>query len=181
MVARTWLAAARGAILDLAAARDAPASEFACTFLGAVVDESRAILMQVGDGVIVYRAAGAKAWLPACWPQHGEYRNETVFLTDNAFDQYAHIGDLRCSLELVALASDGLEDLCLHRAARRVVAAYFETLFATLQGAGTDEDHQLSAALERYLRSDVLNEHTDDDKTLILAARRSQLVACDDG
>ena len=73
----------------------------------------------------------------------------------------------------LALFTDGLENLVLHKANRTVHAPFFDTMFPTIREShATGEDLELSRALARYLATPKINERTNDDKTLILATRR---------
>lgn len=165
-----WLAAARAAVSRLAAERDLPARQFACTFLGAVVGASVALFVQVGDGMMVCQAAKENSWHAPIEPQRGEYRNETYFLSDDDAERRAATCVLRVPLMRVALSTDGLEDLYFERSSGTPYAPFFEAVFETVATPqATDDD--LSRALERYLDSEAVNALTSDDKTLVLAAR----------
>ena len=62
--------------------RQRESRDFSCTLLVALVGEARAVFFQIGDGAIVYRGADG-AYVPALWPQTGEYANCTWFVTDD--------------------------------------------------------------------------------------------------
>lgn len=141
--------------------------ELACTLLLAVVGESAAAFGQVGDGSIVVR--GPEGYEAVSWPEKpGEYLNLTHFVTDDDFEANV-VSDVRERIQEVALLTDGLQMLALNFGARKPHAPFFEPLFTALRGAVSPDD--LVVPLRAFLDSDAVNSRTDDDKTLVLAAR----------
>ncbi|MGL4552961.1 MAG: PP2C family serine/threonine-protein phosphatase, partial [Gemmataceae bacterium] len=63
---------------------------------------------------------------------------------------------------------DGLQGLALHYATRTAHGPFFAPLFRALRGADPEE---LGDPMRAFLESPRVNGRTDDDKTLILAAR----------
>lgn len=169
---RRWLRVARDAVLQAAAMRSVTPRQLACTFLGAVVSPSKALFVQIGDGVMAYKIDCDQKWLIAINPQRGKYRNETFFITDDNALAQANIYELDGCLSFLALTTDGLEDLCMDRATSSPYQPFFDAIFSTIQSAGPEvPEHDLERALEKYLDSDAVNEITGDDKTLVLACR----------
>ena len=76
-----WVEVVRGRLDEAAASAQVDRREFSCTLLVALVDPRRAVFLQIGDGAIVYGRADGR-YLPAFWPQTGEYANTTWFVTD---------------------------------------------------------------------------------------------------
>lgn len=140
--------------------------DFATTLLLAVVRADWIAAVQIGDGALVIRD-GAGALTVVTHPNHGEYLNETLFLTGDdplAGAQFAiqPIADVRA----VALLTDGLQALALLLADNTPHAPFFAPLFAHATQA--DED---ATQLTAFLDSARVAERTDDDKTLLLAVR----------
>jgi hypothetical protein len=71
----------------------------------------------------------------------------------------------------LALFTDGLQPLALHYASRTVHAPFFVPMFDSLRRS-TDIDG-LESPLKQFLKSKPVIDRTDDDKTLMLATRRS--------
>lgn len=72
--------------------------------------------------------------------------------------------------------TDGIERLVLDLREKSAHAPFFRTLFRWLVNTdpvAIEEDIPASAVVGCYLRSKQINDRTDDDKTLILATRRS--------
>ncbi len=154
-----------------AVAAGRPIRDFACTLLGAVLADDRALFLQIGDGAIVIGAGDD--YRPVFWPQAGDYANETYFITDAGAVARLEFALLAEPVVEIALLTDGLQALALHYQTRQAHAPFFRPLFQRLRAApepGRPPD--LQAALERFLDAPALNQRTHDDKTLILATRR---------
>ncbi|WP_264660494.1 PP2C family serine/threonine-protein phosphatase [Azospirillum canadense] len=178
---RDWLRRFSAEIAVRAEAMECSPRELACTLLGAVVSESRAVFLQVGDGAIVFSTAQEPdAMEVAVWPQQGEFANVTFFATDlTAGDRIAHRA-VEERIDRLAMFSDGLQMLALSFADRSAFRPFFDPLFGTLEGAPEDAVANLSDPLEEFLSSPRVNGRTDDDKSLILASRRQppNVIGC---
>jgi serine/threonine protein phosphatase PrpC len=171
---RDWLLATRQLLLDAAAADGLLPRDLAATFAAAVVAPDAAFALQIGDGIIAAQTAGDRPWHIAFWPQKGEYYNETRFLTDQDATSHVLVSRLEVGITRLAVCSDGLEALCLIRAERAVFSPFFDEIARTVLAVPDESANELNPALERYLGSDAVNDVTDDDKTLVLAARRPE-------
>jgi hypothetical protein len=174
-----WISRLRNEIKDRADAADLSAREFACTVLGAVVGEHRAAFFQIGDGaIVVSNRAEPDDYGWVFWPQHGEFANETNFVTqDNALDVFEFELEERC-IDEIAVFTDGIERLVLDLQEKTAHAPFFRTLFGWLvktDPATFDANIPNSHVITQYLDSKPINDRTDDDKTLILASRRPTL------
>lgn len=144
--------------------------DYACTLLAAVVGAKGAAFLQIGDGAMVIADNG---WRHVFWPQHGEFANTTTFITSDRAAQAMDFEAHRAPVDEIALFTDGLESLVLHKASRSVHGPFFDSMFASVRkSAASGVDDPLSRALGDYLSSARINERTDDDKTLILASRK---------
>ena len=180
-----WISRLRAEIKDQAEAADQMPREFACTVLAAIVSEDRAAFFQIGDGAIVVSNRSEPddyGWV--FWPQHGEFANQTNFITqDNALEVLEFELEDR-SIDEIAIFTDGIERLVLDLTEKAAHPPFFRTLFGWLIKTETtlaNTDIPASSALERYLGSKQINDRTDDDKTLILASRRLPKETTDAG
>jgi protein phosphatase 2C-like protein len=149
----------------------APMRDYACTLLAAVIGAKSAAFLQIGDGAMVIADGGG--WRHVFWPQHGEFANTTTFITSDGAAQAMDFEARRLPVGEVALFTDGLESLVLHKATRTVHAPFFDSMFPSVRKSmASGVDDALSRALGDYLSGPRLNERTDDDKTLILASRK---------
>ena len=165
-----WITSFQDTIRQLAADEGQQVRDYASTLLGAVVAHSQAAYVQIGDGAIIVGAdePGEYSWI--AWPQHGEYANVTNFLTQDDAHKVLFF-ETGAAVRQIALFTDGIERLVLNFSARTVHAPAFRPIFEwlaqTLPGAGV----QSSEALAAYLGSEQVNQRTDDDKTLVMAAQ----------
>ena len=164
-----WLHKARKKIARAARVQDRKSRDFACTLLVALVGEGRAVFFQIGDGAIVYRG-GDGAYVPALWPQNGEYANCTWFVTDDDAAERVQSAAAE-GVHEVALLTDGLQGLALRFDTREAHGPFFEPMFARLRAEGEGEPESLREELRAFLGSAPVNQRTDDDKTLVLATR----------
>jgi hypothetical protein len=125
----------------------------------------------VGDGAIVIRPRGDN-WCHVFWPQHGEYINTTVFITDPTALGRFEFGVNKNPIDEVAAFTDGIEALVLHYATESVHDPFFDSVFPAVRALSTaGYDEALSEKLGQYLGSPTICNRTDDDKTLLLASR----------
>jgi hypothetical protein len=143
--------------------------DFACTFLALIVGQTSAIAAQIGDGAIVIGSDGT--YETVIWPQSGEYVNATYFITDDCFINSLHVTPINKPVDEVAVFTDGIQMLALHYATQSVFEPFFRPMFDTLRKEPPGERQNLNENLVEYLDSPLINERTDDDKTLILATR----------
>jgi hypothetical protein len=161
-----WYRQVRDELAEEASRRNIRTREFACTLLTAVLSPGIGVFAQVGDGAIVLGADGAYG--AVTWPTSGEYANETTFITADTFEKEFECVRRQAPMREVALLTDGLQRLALSYANKSVHAPFFAPMFQALLAAEVPD--LLGPELERFLDSSAVNERTDDDKTLVLAA-----------
>lgn len=164
-----WISQLRNALVNKACDEGAELKDFATTFLGAVLADDHCIFLQIGDGAIVASEVQTpEDYTVICWPQHGEYANTTSFITDIDAVAVAHVTILQRAIARVIIFSDGMERLLLdftnHCAAPRPINQLIGPLLTTPQV-------NLNEGLRSFLESSSVNDRTDDDKSLVLAAR----------
>jgi len=164
-----FVAAAQARVLEAARRERLDPRDFSCTLLAALVDERTAVFFQVGDGAIVYQAEDG-SYVPALWPQSGEYANCTWFLTDANAASRVQAARARGVHEL-ALLTDGLQGLALRFVSREAHGPFFAPMFARLRREPAARPRRLAGELRTFLDSPAVNRRTDDDKTLVLATR----------
>jgi len=165
-----WVDATRDQIAAVAERAQLSSRDFATTLVGLVSDGSLTVSFHIGDGAVVVRSAEDGSWQAQSWPQHGEYASTTYFVTD---DGGAQLRVLQCGdpIDRFALFTDGIERLALNFAAIEPHTPFFASMTEpVVKGEQVGFNVALSRQLAAYLSSDSINERTDDDKTLILAA-----------
>lgn len=163
--ARDWLAKLRMTLMGLGAS---PLEDYACTLLGAVIGDGVAVFMQIGDGAIVTSEGAALDWV--FWPQNGEFANSTCFVTQDDAADILMFSRREQGVQEVALFSDGIERLVIDLAARKVHEPALRPILDWLAGSDALPDAP-SPALLAYLGSAHVTRRTDDDMTLVVAAR----------
>jgi hypothetical protein len=169
----SWLTKLRRSIAARAARTGIRSGEFACTALGAVIADDRAVFFQIGDGAIVIsgrQVPGDYDWV--FWPQHGEFANTTNFVTQRDAARALEIEFHQGPIDEVALFTDGIERLVLDLRGKTAHAPFFRPLFGWLAKTKQPEKSETSPALANYLGSKQVCDRTDDDKTLVMATRR---------
>ncbi len=143
-----------------------PLYEFATTLLVAIVTPQWLAVTQIGDGAVVAQYADGN--LEALtWPDHGEYVNETSFITNANYGQHIQYCILsEKDLLGIALFTDGIERLVLNFATKTPGKSFFTSMFQFVARAEASEGE-----LAAFLASERVCELTDDDKTLVLAVR----------
>jgi hypothetical protein len=164
-----WCDVGRARIREEAAVRDCAVRELATTLAVAVVGPARSFFFQIGDGAMVLRSRGVYGVV--FWPQSGEFANSTNFLTADDYRKRLEFLATPSRSSDVAMFTDGLERLALRFDSQTPHVPFFDPLFQALR-ASDDLDH-LSEQLRRFLGTEAMQSRSDDDKTLILATRRT--------
>ena len=166
-----WVKDIRRVIYETADANSLTARDYACTFLGAVISPNKAVFFQIGDGAIVASSGCTQGIV--FWPDSGPYANMTNFITEDNALANLNVSVTSSRIDEVAMFSDGLQRLALSFVQRTPHTPFFEPMFNVLRNQRPVECTSLDEQLAHFLNSPQINERTDDDKTLILATRRS--------
>jgi hypothetical protein len=105
--------------------------------------------------------------------QRGEYANETYFLTQEDALEQVQVSVYAKPVNLLAVMSDGLTRLALQLPAQEPYLPFFQPLLAF--AARANEEEQAARHLVEFLTSERVCDRTDDDKSLVLAVRLSDL------
>lgn len=166
----SWIDDARDRITTAATRRDTESRQFACTLVATLALKNSTMILHVGDGAAVVRIGSE--WKSPSWPASGEYASTTFFVTDDPTPQL-RITRLPQGTDAVAVFTDGIERLALNFAEARPHAPFFDGIFQpVLRSEVAGRNRALAGSLANYLNSAAINERTDDDKSLVLAARR---------
>lgn len=163
-----WLDAVRDRIARAAMTREVDPKQFAATLVACIAGPKQTLVAHIGDGACV--TAVDALWQTASWPENGEYASTTFFVTDSPAPRL-RITRLP-AIDAAAVFTDGIERLVLDFGKRAPHAPWFERFIKPVVDAGVHgRNASLSTALTTYLDSAAVTDHSDDDKTLILAAR----------
>jgi len=162
-----WLHRIRITIEQRAEELNTTSRQLATTLLVALVGKDVAVFTQIGDGAMIVR--GDKEFRCVFWPQSGEYANTTNFLTDDKFEDHIEFERTSTRVNECVAFTDGLERLILRFEDQSVHRPFIEPMLSQMRQADTTDN--FFEPLRSFLNSDVINERTDDDKTLVLATR----------
>jgi hypothetical protein len=165
-------AQARAAVIYMAEAQGLPPRAFASTLLCAAASDRGLAVAQLGDGLAVATLDGGD-WYLAATPQRGEYANETYFLTQADSLPPVDVRVYADPVHAVAVMTDGLLRLVLDLNRNQPHRPFFQPLLAF--AAQVSDAREGEAQLTAFLDSDRVCARTDDDKTLVLAARQTAL------
>lgn len=165
-VIRSWITAARDAIVAEAVIHKKNVKEYASTIIVAVAGNDRALFFQIGDGAIV--TSNGSEYQTIFWPEQGEYANTTYFITDEQCLDHLHIAHAE-SPDEIALFTDGLQNMVLSFADKKAHPGFFKPLFEALKNTPESGFSDFAKQMERFLNRDDISARSDDDKTLILA------------
>jgi hypothetical protein len=159
---------ARRTIAGLTDVEQASLRAFATTLTCAVVSADWLAVGQIGDGLAVARGEDGRLF-SACEPQRGEYAGDTFFLTMEEALQQFEVRVYAQSIGALALMTDGLIRLAVNVPDSEPHLPFFQPLFAYTEQI--EDETEAQEQLVNLLGSERVNKRTDDDKTLVLAAR----------
>lgn len=149
---------------ELAAAEGNDAGDYGTTLGVVMLTEDLACIGQVGDTIAVVGSRGEfRTLAPAL---HGEYVNETTFVTDEgAIDQLRISVEPIDAVDAVFLSTDGLRfKILADLGTAAPFSPFFEDLATYTRSAEAEPDE-----IRRFLAS--LDDQSGDDKSLIAAVR----------
>ncbi len=170
-LAEQWTGDIREALRMEALKWNRSASDYACTLSVALVSPGEALFFQIGDGAIVVSTKDVLGVV--FWPEEVPYANMTHFLTDEDALCHLDVHVTKTSVFEIALLTDGLFRLALSCAQQVPHIPFFEPLFREIGRQTPRKCRALSRQLGSFLDSTGVNGRTDDDKTLVLATRRT--------
>jgi hypothetical protein len=174
-IAGDWLDDMRGRIENVSKSSGLIPRDFAATLVGCVVNDGEAKVLHVGDGAAVYRIMNSDDWAVASWPSHGEYASTTYFVTDDPEPAFK-LSTIEGSVSELAVFTDGIEHLVLNFSTNRAFPPFFNQMFSGFKSEGIGKNRKLSRHLGSYLNGPSICDRTDDDKTLLLARRISNVA-----
>lgn len=169
---RRWIEFYQHRIAEIARSEKKERREYATTLVAAVVGRNDAVFYQVGDGGAVFSTCGKpSSYRFSLAPIDAEYVNQTEFLTDENAVASLRFVLIEEAIEDLILFSDGIFAVAVDYQTAQPHEPFLMPMIAPLRNGSTPDD--LNEKLEKFLASPKLNEKTDDDKTIILASRKT--------
>ncbi len=146
-------------------------SDLATTFILTVAGDSFILGVQIGDGATAVGSNGDGKFQLLTQPSHGEYYNETSFITSPDYVNNCQIKYVPEKIDNIILFSDGLQMLALDMKSKppRSFAPFLTPFVEFVRNNDDRKDRDIR--LEGFLRSPRLLERTNDDKSINVAVR----------
>ncbi len=139
--------------------------DLACTLLAFVATPKWLAAMQVGDGFIVLRSKDQDYKL-LFEPDKGEFANETTPVTSSNAKEAIQVTLKQDSFLFICASTDGIENISLIKSENWKPSHDF---FSPLEkDFCLKKSQKFEEELEDALGSKRINQHTDDDKTLLI-------------
>ncbi len=161
------IVASKQAVEDEAVACSSNSQDLATTLIIVMATPEMAAVAQIGDGMAVVKDTQGNL-IALTTPDHGEYINQTTFLTTVDALYTTQVKIYRETITNVGLLTDGLQMLAMNMAAGEPHSPFFAPLFDFVSKA--EDPTVASEQLVNFLRSERITQRTDDDLTLVLAA-----------
>ena len=139
--------------------------DYACTLTLIALSPNEIHAAQSGDGLAVARQREGDYTLLIA-PDHGEYVNETSFITDLDAQDHLHLSSLSAPIRFVGAATDGLAGVSVDNRQNSPHAPFFAPMetFAR-QSTSAGDVHN---GIRDFLASQRLAEKSTDDLSLML-------------
>ncbi len=142
--------------------------DMACTLLAFIATPNLLVAMQCGDGLIVIRPHSSQNYQLIFQPQKGEYANEYVPITSASAYQYMQVKVIAEPIDFICAATDGIERISLIKSKQwKAYDQFFEPVETQIMRSPKTELEKKKIVSD-WLKSDDINQRTDDDKTVLL-------------
>lgn len=146
--------------------------DFATTLMLVVMTSAWVAVAHLGDGAIVFQdSKGELSCLSL--PEQNEFANEVVPITNSNWLTHLRFSVISVndqSVCAVAVITDGLQNLAINSVTRTPYLPFFTPFFSVIEQSF--DRIQVENDLNAFLKSDRVCKRTDDDKTLVVMARK---------
>lgn len=144
--------------------------DYNSTFLSVTIKDNRAVIIHVGDGMIIARKSDELKTISK--PENGEFSNETYFVTNPSSKGYMDVSKLILPSNLpfaFVLMSDGTEKSFFSRGKKKILS---EQLLNELIDTTVDFPEDIAdRILYMYLKHEITKVSRDDCSICIVASR----------
>jgi len=156
---------ARLSLEELAGQHHSPIREFSTTLTAVALCPGFAAAASIGDCAGVVGIDGGGLVLLAA-PEHGEYANETRFLSQTRWEAYFRFYCLHAEATMAAVFSDSLEHIALCRS-----VPYEPFISDTVAFAASQPPEDRVSAYRTFLEKVIKGKRTEDDISIVVAWR----------
>lgn len=153
-----------------------PLRDLACTMILVVVDKGKVWAAHIGDGAVVARKKEGLAMVSE--PGESEYANEVTPLTSDKWESAVRYGGPAEDVYELAVFTDGCQRAAFSKQGGMLTAheGFFYPLFNFAQKQADTEEARREGdkEIEELLGSAKIREHSDDDKTLVIAVLQAR-------
>lgn len=171
-----WLRKCNYAIEINARVYGASPKEFSATALTAVLGQKMSAFFQIGDGAIVVDSIeldDAEIFSLTNPPDWNEYVNTTTFVTSSDSLRKAYAAIYPLAIDKIAIFTDGIEHGVIVDKLQEAYQPFFTKSFSAIKP--TWSSRKASDWVNKILLNKHVNSFSDDDKSLILAVRDSNV------
>ncbi|MCX8069402.1 MAG: protein phosphatase 2C domain-containing protein [Thermodesulfovibrionales bacterium] len=142
-------------------------SDLATTLITVIFDNNSLRSAQIGDGAIVVQSEGQLEIIS--YSSHSEYANEVIPVTSDEYLDYLIEAHFDSNLDCIAVFTDGCQRASLKKVANGYLPfdGFFRPVFTF--ASNIDSLEKGNKELGDFLLSQKMSEHSEDDKTLVLA------------
>jgi hypothetical protein len=161
--ARAGVAAARAAIEQAATTTRSALRSLACTLIVVAIHRDSVGIAQIGDGAVIVQGDDL---VLASGPGDAEYVEEVSPLTGESWQDEVRIA-AHSGVRALAVFTDGVQRAALRPVAKDPHPQFFQPIFEHVRRVG--DPMAAAPDLAALLAGAKLSEHSDDDKTLVIA------------
>jgi hypothetical protein len=166
-VVRNASAHAREAIESHAYEENCDLRDLACTLIVVIASRGRFAVAHIGDGAVV--AETEERLSISSGPGDSEYTNEVVPITSSAWQDSLRIFASNSGVSAIAVFTDGCQRATFSRSEGAIIP--FDRFFAPIfrYARQVTDETEGTKEIAVLLSSPKICEHSDDDKTLVVA------------
>ena len=165
------IGSARALLREEKAGLPADLADYHATVVGAVVGPEYGLFFHIGDGAaFAFNQKDGAADCIVSAPENGEYADQTYFFTMDNWRDHLRLTFFDDVRDTIALMSDGAMSFAAARGGQGPDPGFMGPVLRYLDQV---DEHTGSKALENTLASERTHAITSDDKTVLIALKRS--------
>mgnify|MGYP000873603429 CR=1 FL=1 len=158
---------ARIALENYAEIEKSKLKDYACTLIVVAFKKDKISVGQIGDGAVVAKTASRLLLLSK--PAESEYINEVIPLTSEDWEKHIQYSESEENIQTFMTFTDGLQRAALLNTNDGLIPydGFVNPLFS--YSMELSDYSEAESDIKEFLESEKMNEHSEDDKTLVIA------------